>query len=159
MAALKDDVKTFIVQQLACFDTPSVVAEAVKAEFGLTVTRQQVEAYNPTKRSAERLGDKWRVIFEETRKAFLEDTSAIGISHKAVRLRALNRMAAKAETSGNIALAAQLMEQAAKECGDAFTNRVKKELSGPDGGPIQQQIIPADPIEAAKVYQQFMGKT
>lgn len=136
MAALKDDVKTFIVQQLACFDTPSVVAEAVKAEFGLSVTRQQVEAYDPSKVSAARLGDKWKVIFEETRKAFLDDTSSIGISHKAVRLRALNRMAAKAEGIGNMALAAQLMEQAAKECGDAFTNKVRKELSGPNGAAI-----------------------
>ncbi|MQX92772.1 DUF2280 domain-containing protein [Sinorhizobium meliloti] len=31
--------------------------------------------------------------FEETRKTFLEDTATIAISHRAVRLRALQRMA------------------------------------------------------------------
>lgn len=159
MAALKDDVKTFIVQALACFDTPSVVAEQVNQEFGIVVTRQQVEKYDPTKRAGAGLSDGYKVIFEETRKAFLEDTAAIGISHKAVRLRALNRMASKAEGMGNMALAAQLMEQAAKECGNSYTNKVRQEISGPDGKPIQQHVIPADPIEAARAYQQFMGKT
>lgn len=34
MAALCDDVKRFVVQALACYDTPSQVAEAVKAGQG-----------------------------------------------------------------------------------------------------------------------------
>lgn len=29
---------------------------------------------------------------------------------------------------------------------------------GPGGGPIQHQEIPADPVEAARAYQQLMGK-
>ncbi|KTC33210.1 hypothetical protein AO265_35290 [Pseudomonas sp. ABAC61] len=49
MAALKNEVKSFIVQALACFDTPSQVVEAVKNEYGLVVTRQQVETHDPTK--------------------------------------------------------------------------------------------------------------
>ncbi len=34
MATLTDDVKAFIVQALACFDTPSQVVDAVKEEGG-----------------------------------------------------------------------------------------------------------------------------
>lgn len=49
MAALNGEVKAFIVQALACFDTPSQVAEQVKKEFGLEVSRQQVESHDPTK--------------------------------------------------------------------------------------------------------------
>ncbi|TWA71903.1 hypothetical protein FBZ84_101169 [Azospirillum baldaniorum] len=157
MAALNDDAKLFIVQALACFDTPSQVVEAVKQEFGEVIPRQQVELYDPTKRAGRKLAEKWKAIFKETRETFLEDTSAIGISHKAVRLRALNRMAAKAETMGNMALAAQLMEQAAKECGDAFTNKVRNEHTGKDGGPILKAEIPADPVEASKAYQKLMS--
>ncbi|MDU2882953.1 MAG: DUF2280 domain-containing protein, partial [Enterobacter sp.] len=41
MATLKGEVKAFIVQPLACFDTPSQVVELVKKEFGLSITRQQ----------------------------------------------------------------------------------------------------------------------
>jgi hypothetical protein len=35
MAALKPDVKAFIVQMLACFDSPSQLVEAVQKEFGI----------------------------------------------------------------------------------------------------------------------------
>ena len=42
--ALPDDVRLFIVERLACFDAPKAVAEAVKAEFGLDVSRQAIEA-------------------------------------------------------------------------------------------------------------------
>ena len=43
MAALKGEVKAFIVQSLACFDTPSQVVDAVKKEFGITIPRHQFE--------------------------------------------------------------------------------------------------------------------
>lgn len=128
------EVATFVVQQLACFDTPSVVAEAVKREFGVVMSRQLVETYDPNKKCSVRLAKRWKELFDETRKAFLEDTSKIAISHRAVRLRALQRMAEKAETQGNMPLAAQLLEQAAKEMGSAFTNR--RELTGKDGAPL-----------------------
>jgi hypothetical protein len=131
---LAPDVQTYIVQALACFDSPKTVADAVKAEFGVVVTRQLVETYDPNKKASNRLAAKWVALFEATRKAFLEDTSKIGISHRAVRLRALQRMADRAETMGNIALAAQLHEQAAKEAGDSYTNR--RELTGKGGAPL-----------------------
>jgi hypothetical protein len=131
---LAPEVQTYIVQALACFDSPKTVADAVKAEFDLTVSRQLVETYDPNKKASARLAAKWVALFEETRKAFLEDTSKIAISHRAVRLRALQRMAERAETMGNIALAAQLFEQAAKEAGDSYTNR--RELTGKNGAPL-----------------------
>ncbi|WP_150823948.1 DUF2280 domain-containing protein [Sinorhizobium arboris] len=37
---LSEEVKTLIVQSLACFDAPSIVVEAVRKEFGETITRQ-----------------------------------------------------------------------------------------------------------------------
>ena len=58
MAALKSEVKSFIVQALACFDTPSQVAEAVKNEFGVVLSRQQVETHDPTKSSGKGLAVK-----------------------------------------------------------------------------------------------------
>lgn len=131
---LTDDARTYVVQALACFDAPTAVSLAVKKEFDLSITPQGCEAYDPTKRAGAKLSAKWKALFEETRKTFLEDTSRIGISHRAVRLRAIQRMAEKAETMGNMALAAQLYEQAAKESGDAYTNR--RELTGRNGAPL-----------------------
>lgn len=123
MAALKDEVKAFIVQALACFDKPTQVATAVKEQFRLEVTRQQVEAYDPTKYAGRTLNIKWRTLFEDTRKRFREETAEIGIANRAARLRALDRMADKAESKGNLPLAMQIIEQAAKEVGDVYVNR------------------------------------
>lgn len=127
MAALSSDIKTFIVQALACFDTPSQVAEDVKKEFGVVVSRQQVESHNPTKASSRGLAQKWVTLFEDTRKRFREEMADIPIANRAYRLRILDRMATKAEGMRNMALAAQLMEQAAKEVGDMYTNKQKIE--------------------------------
>lgn len=125
---LTPDAQTYAVQALACFDPPTVVAAAISKEFGVKITPQGIEKYDPTKRAGRQLSVKWKSLFEKTRKTFLENAATIGISHRAVRLRALNRMADRAEGQGNLALAAQLHEQAAKECGDAYTN--KRVLTG-----------------------------
>ncbi|MBY0238476.1 MAG: DUF2280 domain-containing protein [Burkholderiaceae bacterium] len=123
MAALKDEVKAFIVQALACFDKPTQVVAAVKEQFKLDVTRQQVENYDPTKYAGRTLNIKWKTLFEDTRKRFRDQTAEIGIANRAARLRALDRMADKAEAKGNLPLAMQIIEQAAKEVGDVYVNR------------------------------------
>ncbi|MCD1266059.1 hypothetical protein B5M44_24910 [Shinella sumterensis] len=147
-AKLTDEVKTYIVQALACFDAPSIVAAAVKKEFGIEVSRQLVESHDPNKKAASGLAPKWRVLFEETRKTFLEDTASIGISHRAVRLRALQRMADKAEGQGNMVLASSLLEQAAKEVGNSYTNHRKLDHTSSDGTmtppPSEIRIVAAD---------------
>lgn len=138
-AALPDEVRTFIVQALACFDRPSEVAKAVKETFELTVSRQAVEAYDPTKRAGAELSAEHRAVFEASRAAFLKQTAEIGISHRAVRLRALERLVDRAEAMGNITLAAELLEQAAKEMGGAFTN--KREVAGDDKGAPVKMVV------------------
>ena len=133
MTTLTEDVKAFIVQALACFDTPTQVSEAVKEEFGINVTRQQVAAYDPTKKTARGLSRKWQEIFHATRKSFLKDTAAIPIANQSFRLRALQKMYEKTSSRGNFGMAAQLIEQAAKESGGMFVSRPKGEgdTSGP----------------------------
>lgn len=133
MAALTPDVKAFIVQALACFDTPSQVAEAVQKEYGVTVSRQQVETHDPTKTSGKGLAKRWVALFEDTRKRFREDAAAIPIANRSYRLRVLDRMAVRAEGMKNIALAAQLIEQAAKETGGIYTNKQQVDHTSSDG--------------------------
>lgn len=129
--AMTDEVKAFVVQGLASFDSPSQVVEAVKAEYGLALTPQGVQLYDPTKYAGRKLAAKWRVMFDKARKAFIDDSSSIPIAHRSTRLRALQRMAAKAEAKGNYPLAAALNKQAAEEMGNAYTN--KREITGKDG--------------------------
>lgn len=143
MAALKNEVKGFIVQALACFDTPSQVVEQVKQEFGVEISRQLCESHDPTKRAGVNLAVKWVTLFHDTRKRFREETAEIPIANRAYRLRALGRMAEKAENMKNMALTAQLLEQAAKEVGDVYVNR-RLEPEKPLGSQADQQHAVAE---------------
>ena len=149
MATLKGEVKAFIVQSLACFDTPSQVVELVKKEFGLSITRQKVESHDPTKANARGLAHKWVELFNETRKRFQNEIADIPIANKAYRLRVLDRMATNSEKMKNYGMTSQLIEQAAKEMGDAYTNRQKVEHTSPDGSMTPQptiiQLLPVEP--------------
>ncbi len=143
-AKLPEPVKLYIVQAVACFDSPAVVAAAVNEEFGIKSPRQQVEKYDPTKRAGVDLSAKYRAIFDATRKGFLENTANIGWAHRAVRLRVIQRAGERAEAAGNLALVLQAAKQAAEEEGDVFTNKHKHELTGKDGKDLPTPPAPVN---------------
>ena len=132
MAALKPEVKAAIVQMLACYDTLSIVVEAIHKNFGIKVTPQQVESHDPTKVSGKGKGlaQKWVDIFNATRARFLKETSDIPIANKAYRLRVLDRMAVNAESMNNYGMTADILEQAAKEVGGVYASRMNVETAG-----------------------------
>jgi hypothetical protein len=133
MAKLTDEIRTFIVSGLACFDTSATIIAGVRQQFGVQIDRFQVRDYSPD--AAKPPARRWRQMHEQIRAAFVEKQAGIAVTSKAVRLRRLERMADRAEERGNFPLAAALLEQAAKECGDVFSNKVKHkhEGTGPDG--------------------------
>lgn len=92
MAALKEPIKIFIVQSLACFETPQQVADTVKQEFKIEVSRQQVSLYDPTKYVGRNLSKKLKDLFEQTRRDFKTNIYDIPLANKAVRLRELQNM-------------------------------------------------------------------
>lgn len=138
---LEDKHKRFIVLALACYDTPSQVAESFKEEFGEVIARQRVSEYNPTLVSARKLGKEWRDLFHATRKSFLDEVSTIPIANQAVRLRTLQRRLERAEKGNNPMLVLQILEQAAKEIGGAYGDKRRVEVSGPGGGPIKSEHL------------------
>ncbi|MGV3707987.1 MAG: DUF2280 domain-containing protein [Gemmatimonas sp.] len=140
MAAVSEEVKLFIVQRLAVFDTQVQVIEAVKETFGIEVTRQQVYFYDPT--VGKKPAQKWIREFRRTRRRFLKRIGDVPIANKAVRLQRLDRLQATAEKSKNLMLAKEILEQAAKEMGGAFTNR--REITGKNGAPVIGQADPTD---------------
>ncbi|WP_454691142.1 DUF2280 domain-containing protein [Achromobacter aloeverae] len=147
MARLTDAQQRFIVQALACYDSPTEVSEAVKEEFGIEVERSHVAAYDPTKVAGRGLAKKWRDLFFATRERFRKEVAEIPIADQAYRLRNLGRLYTRAARTGNAALAAQLLEQAAREVGGAFTNR--REHTGAGGGPIEQKTVVVDEAKVA----------
>lgn len=146
MAALKEPVKIFIVQALACRDTPQEVAELVKQEFGIITDRMQCASYDPTKAAGRNLSKKFRELFEETRKKFDEGLIDIPIANKHYRMKQYDKLLNKTK---NTVMALRIMEQAAKDSGGLFTNR--KEITGANGGPvetIQSQTTVEDYLKA-----------
>jgi hypothetical protein len=120
MSTITDEIKEFIVKGLACYDTPSQVVDAVNVHFGVTVSRQQVYRYDPG--CYEPPAQRWIDLHAATRAAFLRQAAEIGVAHKAVRLRMLDRLATRCERN-SVALALASLEQAAKECGGIFERK------------------------------------
>ncbi|HEO1823318.1 TPA: DUF2280 domain-containing protein [Acinetobacter baumannii] len=132
MAALKEPVKIFIVQALACRDTPQEVVENVKQEFDVEISRSQCQAYDPTKYSGRNLSQKYVELFEKTREEFDKGLIDIPIASKYYRLKQYQK---QLERTRNVKTALKILEQAAKDIGGQFTNR--QEITGKDGGPVQ----------------------
>lgn len=149
MARLKKNEKLFIVRSLAVFNTPQEVADAVKQEFGIVVSRQSCEAYDPTKRVGCNLSQEFKDEFEVTRKAFINAPQNIPIANVSYRLQRLQRIVDHA--GKNSVLIMDALKQAAQDEGGAFTNR--KEITGKDGAPIQQTILTVGEGDKAKIKE------
>jgi hypothetical protein len=151
MPQLKEPVKVFIMQQLAMFRTPQEVSVLVKESFGLEVKRQNIFNYHPDQG---KVSQKLKVIFETTRKQFLETVSDIPIANQAVRLQTLQKLLDNQMTNGrmiNQAMVLDILEQAAKEVGGMFTNQ--RQITGKDGKPL------FDNAEIAKaVFNELVGQ-
>lgn len=113
--------KLFIVRCHARFMTPTAIVKAVKEEFGIELVRQNTAMYHPDRHK--RISKELLEHFDEHRKIFMEEINAVPIAHQSVRINLLWDMAQRAQARGNDALLAQIIEQAAKEMGGAYTNR------------------------------------
>lgn len=151
MADLTEEMKHFIVRAHAQFLAGPDIIKGLSDEFEVQVTRQQVAMYNP-QRLAFDAGEKWREIFTAHRAAYMNEITSHDIASPAYRIGMLDRMAKKAERSGNMKLAAELAEQAAKEVGGAFTN--ERRLTGA----IEHRHRPATPEDArAELAQRLLA--
>ncbi|MBF7691432.1 DUF2280 domain-containing protein [Acinetobacter pollinis] len=136
MAALREPLKIYIVQSLACFKTPQQVVEAVKQEFKLEIPRQQVALYDPTKATGRNLSKKLKLLFEETRRDFQDNILDIPIANKAFRLRELQEMY---ESWGkNRVMKQQVLKQAFQETDGRVT---RQEITGKDGQPMETNVV------------------
>jgi len=136
MAALKEPVKIFIVQSLACRDTPQEVADLVKQEFGIEIDRQQCATYDPTKRRGKNLSKKYVQLFEETREKFDTGLIDIPIANKFYRLKEIQKM--YDDSGRNKRVKQNLLKQALQET-DGRTTKV--EHMGKDGTDLEIKII------------------
>jgi hypothetical protein len=119
---LTTEVQRFIVQRLACYESPSEVLAAVKVTFNIKISPSHVVYYDPMSATAN-LAQEWRELFSQTRAAFVQAIGNIAIAQRAVRLQRLDHLYHGALKAKRYALAGDLLEQAAKEMGGIYTNR------------------------------------
>jgi len=146
MASLRETERREIVQRLACFESPTEVAEWASEAFEKDVTPNQVHHYDPTR--CDETAQKWTELFQETREAFLNDLDTIPLSHRAVRLRELTDLYERAKEQEEVEKAARMLKQAAKEVGEKFTNVERREHSGPGGDAMQMQWVDPESVDS-----------
>lgn len=144
---LDDEACAFVVQASVCFESPSAVA-SVMAEFGAEISVQAVGAYDPTKRAGRHLSERWRTMFKVKRAIFLADIAAIGISHKAVRLRELDRLFHRGRGWATWRSLPPSWSRPLRRWVGAYTNR--RELTGGRGKPL----APAEVAPAVLIFSQ-----
>lgn len=159
MATLSVPQKRFIVECIACFQTPTEAAQSFKEEYGIEIGRQQVQKHDPTKAAGCNLSKELVAFFHECREKYRTSVENIPIANQAYRLSSLNKLHEIAKQKGNAMLAAQLLEQGAKEIGGAYTNTRKLE-----GGktPIGVAAITANTegmnaSDIGQLYKAMMG--
>jgi hypothetical protein len=148
--------KVRVVQCLARFMTPTEVSALLKEDYDLEVDRQAVEKYDPTKSAGDKLSEKLKEIFKETRTRFIADIESIDVSHQSFRLRELSSLYHDAKERGAIAAAAKFLTQVAKEKGGYYTN--KREHSGPNGGAIPLDVGSKRKELAAQMLRKLIDK-
>ena len=135
MATLNQKHKLFIVRSLAQWNTPTETVELVQQEFGITISRQQCEAYDPTKRTGQNLSKVLADEFYKTREQFRKNTDEMPLANLAVRLRHYENLLNNPQNKRNPILQLTILKQVAKDVGGQFTNR--QEITGKDGKPIE----------------------
>lgn len=154
MEALPEEVKLYIVQQLACYRGYSEVARSVKAEYDLEVTRQHVRYYDPEAANPVPPAKKWRKVFESTRAGFQSDLARVGITHATRRAELLEAALTLAMKRGQLAIALQILDRAERLFGvarpagesDASLEDPDEVLPDPDGEPVDymERVIGRD---------------
>jgi hypothetical protein len=136
-SVLTDEMKAFIVRGLARYETPTRVAESVQAEFGVSIDRRQVYAYDPA--GSRPPAQRWIDLHAATREKFLAAVAEIGVAQRVVRLRMLDRFANRAEENNYTERAARFLAQAAKECG-GFYERFQRPNSAARCGALDHPL-------------------
>ncbi len=138
MARLKKEVQTYIVRSLAQFNTPQETATLVKEEFGIDVTRQQCEAYDPTKRIGKDLSQSLKKEFEISREEYLDKPKNIPIANQTVRLDMYQKLIIKNKSP---VMALKILKQAAEEMGGKYTNKTDVTTNGESINSVKPTVI------------------
>jgi hypothetical protein len=126
---LTPEQKAYVVRRLATYDTPTAIARDLEALFGVEISVQAVDHYNPERGSYDNLAPCWKELFWETRKAYIAACAEAGTMEQMLRVRLREDMVLMARDAGHYRIANELLDSIAKEAGKMFTNRHTLALS------------------------------
>lgn len=136
---LRDEQKAFLTKRLAVFDTPKEAADALNEQFGVQISPQAAEHYDPNRAQGRSLAGKWVGLFSATRKRFLDQMEhEIPLANQAVRVKKMAKAAAAFEARGAWMPMVRVIEAISRELGGVNTNR--RELAGRDGRPLDLEL-------------------
>ncbi|MDC5215434.1 DUF2280 domain-containing protein [Acinetobacter baumannii] len=134
MAKLKKAEQLFIVRSLAQYMTPTEVVKAIKETFNITVSPQQVEAYDPTKVAGRDLRKEYKEVFESTREEYLKQPiHNISGANDIVQLKILSDLLFAKKN--NVTMTIKIVDQMQKIMKGFYEKRL--EITGAGGGPVQ----------------------
>ncbi|HCA5065523.1 DUF2280 domain-containing protein [Acinetobacter baumannii] len=136
MAKLKKAEQLFIVRSLAQFMTPTEVVKAIKETFNITVSPQQVEAYDPTKVAGRDLRKEYKEVFESTREEYLKQPiHNISGANDIVQLKILSDLLFAKKN--NVTMTIKIVDQMQKIMKGFYEKRL--EIAGAGGGPLKTE--------------------
>jgi hypothetical protein len=106
---LTDAQKEYVVERLAGFGSPTAIAASLRDEFGISITRQAVVKYDPTRWP--KCPERWKQPFFATRQAIIQNKAARGAANTNMLARSHARVTLRAVE----ALAARMLKAAARE--------------------------------------------
>ena len=84
----------YVVERLAAFDSPLEVARSVRDRFGISITRNSIRRYDPTRYP--KCAARWKELFYAARHAMLRNKGQAAALDRAVRVRGRMRAALRA---------------------------------------------------------------
>ncbi|MFK7406948.1 DUF2280 domain-containing protein [Acinetobacter baumannii] len=136
MAKLKKAEQLFIVRSLAQFMTPTEVVKAIKETFNITVSPQQVEAYDPTKVAGRDLRKEYKEVFKSTREEYLKQPiHNISGANDIVQLKILSDLLFAKKN--NVTMTIKIVDQMQKIMKGFYEKRL--EITGAGGGPLKTE--------------------
>lgn len=119
---IPDEIRRLIVELNACRRTPTETARFILEMTGFDVTANECSYYDPTKRQGAGLKHEWRVLFDDTRRAYDAHIANINLSQLSWRLGELQALydMERAKPRPNVMLLLKILEQGARDSSGAF---------------------------------------
>jgi hypothetical protein len=139
-ARLTHEQKVYVVKRLAAYDAPIAIVRGLKEEFGIAVSADMLQHYDPELAYSRTLAQRWKDLFREARAAYLDSTAGIGASYRLVRIHWRGEMVQETWGAGQHRIANEILDSVTKEARAGAGNRHERGYFGLRAIPLTATI-------------------